>query len=75
MEGEGGYKQGTTCNLFYLRVYFFKIMKYKRAGDTAAALAAALTWMTWLSLRMTNSWMGPMIECVWLSLAAPCPVI
>lgn len=36
--------------------------------------AAVLTRMAWISLRMSNSWRGPMIECVWLSLAAPCPV-
>lgn len=46
----------------------------KRAGDKAVALAVALTRTAWISLRMTNSWRGPVIECVWLSLAAPCPV-
>lgn len=49
-------------------------MKYKCAGDKAVALAVALTRMAWISLRMTNSWRGPMIECVWPSLAASCPV-
>lgn len=64
--------QGT--NSFFVLFDFFKIMINKRAGDKAAGLAVALTRMAWISLRMTNSWRGPMIECVWLSLAAPCPV-
>ena len=46
----------------------------KRAGDKAVVLSVSLTRMAWISLRMTNSWRGPMIECVLLSLAAPCPV-
>lgn len=34
-------------------------------------LAVALTRMAWISLRMPHSWRGPVIECVWLSLAGP----
>lgn len=34
----------------------------------------SLTRVASIALRMTNSWRGPMIECVWLSLATPCPV-
>lgn len=59
------------CFVWILKIMILKInvletMQWRRA--------AALTRMAWISLRMSNSWRGPMIECVWLSLAAPCPV-
>lgn len=49
-------------------------MKFKHAVGEALALAVTLTPMAWISLRMMDNWRGPMIECVWPSLAAACPV-
>lgn len=70
VEGEGEQDQDSNTFLcFYLTFNDHDVETCWRQSS-GCWLLCSLEWFGFF-LRMTNSWRGPMIECVWLSLATP----
>lgn len=70
--GGGGREQDQDSNTFLCFYLTFNDHDVETCWRQSSGcwLLCSLEWFGFF-LRMTNSWRGPMIECVWLSLATP----